>query len=101
MGQVQIASVRAEELVEVWLALGRAGFTVTHSTTDDPGDGQVAHCLRGGRVLELGVSRGRDPEEVLLAIAHPPYSARPWRWLGDIGFFNDLTAVLDEFRFRD
>ncbi|NLX99176.1 MAG: hypothetical protein GXY83_23810 [Rhodopirellula sp.] len=98
MGQVRVASVQVESLPEVWTALGRAGFAVT---VPEPGD-RVARCRRADRELVVGIGGNkRDAAEAFLLVAYPPYSVWPWRWSGDVRSFDDLTAVLDEFHFRD
>jgi hypothetical protein len=84
-----------EAVPDVWAALGRAGFSVTTSAASDPSCDQDARCCRGDRELVIGLCF--EPDGAFLVVAHPPCTWRPWRWGGDIQFFNDLTALLDVF----
>ena len=101
MGQVHVASVQADQLPEVIAALRRAGFDVVDVESENR-EQQQYRCRRGDREIVVEVSPGRqDSGEAFVVLAHPPYSAWPWRWGGDVRFFDDITTVLDGFHYRD
>ncbi|HWL06775.1 MAG TPA: hypothetical protein VNQ76_00010 [Planctomicrobium sp.] len=101
MGQLNIASIQAGRQSEVVMALGQAGFEITR-TPPEHGEKERYRCRRDDREIVLTVWPGRpDLDETFIVLPHPPYTVRPWRWGGDGRFFGEVTAVLDEFHYRD
>jgi hypothetical protein len=99
-GQVHVASVRVESLPDVWAAFRRDGFTITPCDSVRSVYDEAVRLRRDDRESVLGIDNSeRDPAEAVIVVSSPPYSVWPWRWVEDQRFFDDLTAVLDEFHY--
>jgi len=77
--------------------LAKAGFSL--SPVQKPrAAGEAVCCRRDGRETIIGIDAdSKWPQQKFIVIAYPPYSWRPWRWVGDERFFGQITAVIDAF----
>lgn len=99
MGQLEIVSIQAGQQSEAVTVLGQAGFDITRTP---PEQGEKERCRRDDREIVLTVWPGRpNLDETFIVLPYPPYTVRPWQWGGDNRFFNEVTAVLHEFHYRD